>query len=182
MRSLRLAWIGLGLGMVLAGCASTPDSDTFGTFADSTEAIPRVETPSHPMQCAPYARERSGIDIHGDAAVWWDLAAGHYGRSRSPSIGSVLVLTGYASRHRGHVAVVTAITSDREIRVDHANWFGDGNIYRNDPVVDVSPNNDWSAVRVWDTRDNVLGLRVYSVKGFILPDDNDENTLLASGS
>ena len=58
----------------------------------------------------------------------------------------------------------------RQIRVDHANWLDDGRIYRNDPVIDVSPENDWSAVRVWDTRDNVLGARTYLVRGFIGPD------------
>jgi len=71
--------------------------------------------------------------------------------------------------HRGHVAVVTAVDSSREIRIDHANWLDDGAIYRDDPVIDVSPDNDWSEVRVWNTRANQLGTRTYLVRGFIGP-------------
>ena len=155
--------------LMLAGCASDPAYSSLD--APATESS--IETPDQPMQCVPYARARSGIDIHGDAALWWDLAAGKYDRTNTPSVGSVLVLTGYAGPTRGHVAVVMAVDSDREIRVDHANWFGDGRIYRNDPVVDVSPDNDWSAVRVWDTRDNALGARTYLVRGFIVPKRDD---------
>ena len=55
------------------------------------------------------------------------------------------MLTGYAGPGRGHVGVVSALVSDREIRLDHANWLGDGAIYIDDPVVDVSPENE----RIW---------------------------------
>jgi hypothetical protein len=76
--------------------------------------------------------------------------------------------------------VVTAIDSERQIRIDHANWLDDGRIYRNDLVVDVSPDNDWSEVRVWDARDHVLGSRIYSVRGFIGPDPAHDDDRLAN--
>ena len=58
---------------------------------------------------------------------------------------------------RGHLAVVREVVSPREIRVDHANWLDDGAIYLNDPVADVSPDNDWSAVRVWNIKTGAWG-------------------------
>ncbi len=128
-----------------------------------------METPDQPLQCVPFARAHSGIDLHGDAGSWWGLAEGRYPRSSEPQVGAVLVLTGYAGPHRGHVAVVTAIDSSRQIRVDHANWFGDGRIYWSNPVIDVSPDNDWSEVRVWNIRTGTLGARTYLARGFIGP-------------
>jgi hypothetical protein len=71
--------------------------------------------------------------------------------------------------------------SARQIRIDHANWLDDGRIYRNDPVIDVSPDNDWSAVRVWDTRDNVLGARTYTVRGFIGPGRDEDQRVASNG-
>jgi hypothetical protein len=92
----------------------------------------------------------------------------------------VLVLTGYAGPHRGHLAVVTEVESSRRILVDHANWLNDGRIYRNDPVVDVSPDNDWSEVRVWNAQSNTLGVRTYLVQGFIGPGREDGQERVAS--
>jgi surface antigen len=159
----------------LTACATAAAPDMSAISADGSS----IETPEQPLQCVPYARARSGIDLHGDAASWWGLAEGRYARSSTPSIGSVLVLTGYGPG-RGHLAVVTAIDSSRQIRVDHANWLSDGRIYRDDPVVDISPDNDWSEVRVWDARDNVLGSHTYIVRGFIGPDPDGGNDRLAS--
>jgi surface antigen len=130
---------------------------------------PRVVTPAKPISCVPFAREGSGIAIYGDAYTWWDQAHGRYGEYDTPRVGSVMVLIGYAGPKHGHLAVVRRIVSDREIRVDHANWLNDGNVYLNTPVVDVSDDNDWSAVRVWNPRDNRLGAGTYHVQGFIAP-------------
>jgi surface antigen len=188
--SLRFA-AAAACSMLLTACASSPDGTTYTTYAspDTSLSPPtpvtwdrgtQVETPDRPMQCVPYARAHSGIDLHGDAGSWWDLAAGRYARSSDPQLGSVLVLTGYAGPHRGHVAVVSAIDSPRQIRIDHANWLNDGKVYRNDPVVDVSPDNDWSEVRVWDERDQVLGVRTYLVRGFIGPASQDDSARVAS--
>src|ERR1700704_2390386 len=94
---------------------------------------------------------------------------GKFSRAFLPQSGSVLVLTDYAGPERGHVAVVRSLISTREIRVDHANWLGDGAIYLDDPVTDVSENNDWSRVRVWNIRTGGWGTRIYPVQGFIAP-------------
>jgi hypothetical protein len=132
---------------------------------------PSMVVASPSLSCVPYARQRSTIVIHGDAYTWWAQAAGRYAREALPRSGSVMVLDGYAGPKRAHLAVVTRIISPREIRVDHANWLNDGNIYLNSPVIDISPNNDWTAVRVWNNRDGHLGVKNYSVRGFITPFD-----------
>jgi CHAP domain-containing protein len=160
----------------LAGCASTSGFDLADNAPDTRGT--HVEAPPKPLECVPYARARSGLKIYGDASTWWDAAAGKYKRGNAPLLGSVLVLTGYAGPHRGHLAVVTAMDSDREIRVDHANWLNDGAIYRDDPVVDVSPDNDWSEVRVWNARAHAWGVRTYLVQGFIGPGDADQQVAL----
>lgn len=137
-----------------------------------SDAIPQqaeIITPSNPISCVPYAREHSGVEIHGDAVTWWDQAAGRYQRAHEPSLGAIMVLDDYAGPKHGHLAVVRAEDSPRQIRVDHANWLNDGAIYLNDPVVDVSPNNDWSAVRVFNPRTGAWGGRTYLVQGFIGP-------------
>ena len=72
-------------------------------------------------------------------------------------------------RSRGHLAVVTRIVSDREIVASHANWLNRGRIHVDTPIRDVSPKNDWSAVRVWYTPGKVLGKSVYPAYGFIYP-------------
>jgi surface antigen len=129
----------------------------------------RVVTPDSPLECVAYARSRSGIVIYGDAGTWWDKADGRYARGSEPLLGSVMVLTGYARPGRGHLGVVTNLLSEREIRIDHANWLDDGAIYLDDPVVDVSPENDWTEVRVWNPKTLSWGVRTYLVQGFIGP-------------
>jgi surface antigen len=101
------------------------------------------------LQCVPFAREASGVEIYGDANTWWVRAEGRYPRSSQPAPGSVLVVRGYRDTGRGHVAVVTRIESSRLIIVDHANWLNGGEISVDVPVLDVSPDNDWSQIRVW---------------------------------
>jgi hypothetical protein len=151
----------------LAGCA--------GDVMDYGEnPMPRehghamVENDGHkPLQCVPYARAHSDIKIYGDAYTWWDQAAGKYARGSEPLPGAVMVLNNYAGDNRGHVAVVKRQVSAREIRVDHANWLDDGSIYVNDPVEDVSSDNDWSMVRVYNLKSGGWGGKIYPVQGFI---------------
>ena len=156
------------LALGLSACASQPDY-----YAGALPAEPgrnlAEKSLAKPVQCAPYAREHSAVKIFGDANTWWDRAAGHFARNPLPRLGAVLVLTGYAGPDRGHVAVVRNLVSSREIRVDHANWLNDGSIYVNDPVVDVSEANDWSAVKVWNIKSGSWGTRIYAVQGFIGP-------------
>lgn len=155
----------------LAGCAS--DRAAYETYPEAMPEMAR-ETPAivpqlGPLQCVPYAREHSAVKLYGDAWTWWDKASGKFSRESVPESGSVLVLTNYAGPERGHVAVVRSLISAREIRVDHANWLGDGAIYLDDPVADVSAENDWSIVRVWNIRTGAWGARTYPVQGFIGP-------------
>jgi len=152
------------LALCLEGCASPMEYS----------AMPReygkavVENDPHkPLQCVPYAREHSAIKLYGDAYTWWDKAAGKYLRGAVPQAGAVMVLNNYAGADRGHLAVVRRVVGTREIRVDHANWLDDGSIYVNDPVEDVSSDNDWSAVRVYNLATGGWGSKVYPVQGFI---------------
>lgn len=136
-------------------------------------AGPRLESPSHfgtstRLSCVPYAREVSGIDLQGNAYEWWDEAEGVYPRSQVPSRGAVLVFAPHGNMSVGHLAVVTRLDSSREIRVTQANWLPH-RIERNQPVVDVSPCNDWTAVRVWYEPAHALGASVYPTYGFIRP-------------
>jgi CHAP domain len=174
---IRLATAAL-IASALAGCASSPDV-RYSDYTDRPTYGAKIENPDMPNECVPYARARSGIPIHGDANTWWAQAAGRYQREASPLLGSVMVLTGYASDGRNHLAVVSAMVDGREIRVDHANWLNDGNIYVDDPVIDVSANNDWSAVRVWNARTRAWGTRVYLVEGFIGPGPADDTEKVA---
>lgn len=156
--------------LCLAGCAGGEEYSrtSLELPAPVTEGT-RVETPAHPLECVPYARARSGVLLYGNAGTWWVSAEGHYVKSQTPRLGSVIVLTGYAGPGRGHVGVVSELVSAREIRLDHANWLGDGAIYLDDPVADVSPDNRWSEVRVWNPRSRSWGTRTYLVEGFIGP-------------
>jgi hypothetical protein len=149
------------------GCASTV-MDYSETPMPREHGKSVVENDNHkPIQCVPYAREHSGIKIFGDAYTWWDKAEGKYPRGSLPQAGAVLVLANYAGPQRGHVAVVRRVVSPREIRIDHANWLDDGSIYVNNPVEDVSSDNDWSMVRVYNLATGGWGVKVYPVKGFI---------------
>lgn len=125
-----------------------------------------------PISCVPYARARSGIQIAGDAWQWWDAAAGRYERGARPQPGSVLVIARTARLPSGHVAVVSRVLSSREVLVDHANWASGqarGRIHTDQRVVDVSPRNDWSLVRVWYPRINDLGATAFPARGFVHP-------------
>lgn len=154
------------VALALAGCASDDVMEYSEMPHKSGKSVVQAQN-QKPVQCAPYAREHSRIKIFGDAYTWWDRAAGKYPRGQAPQAGSVMVLHDYAGPTNGHVAVVRNLVSAREIRVDHANWLNDGSIYVNDPVMDVSADNDWSAVRVFNIKTGGWGSKVYPVQGFI---------------
>jgi surface antigen len=179
---LKLAAVAL-LAVALEGCAGPGDvMDYAQAPMPHAQGHAVIQEDTHqPLQCVPYARDHSGVKIHGDAYTWWDRAAGKYPRSGQPATGSVMVLHNYAGPDRGHVAVVRALVSQREIRVDHANWLDDGSIYVNDPVEDVSSENDWSLVRVFNLKTGAWGGRVYPVQGFIGGFDQGRPDLMAGG-
>ena len=129
------------------------------------------------LQCVPFARENTGIELTGNAVTWWDNAAGVYERGARPEVGSVLNFRATGRMHLGHVAVVSNVINSRNVQIDHANWSGRGVITRNVTVVDVSPGNDWSAVRV-ALADGDFG-NVYPTYGFIY-DRPDRGTMVAN--
>ena len=128
---------------------------------------PRVIRTRKRYECVTFARAMTGLDLFGDARTWWAKARGLYNEITRPRPGAVMVFARSRRLRLGHVAVVQKIVSSREVRVDQANWGNDGRINVNAPVVDVSPNNDWSMVRVWDSRIRALGTHIYRLKGFL---------------
>ena len=132
------------------------------------------------MECVPYARHVSGIDLTGDAYLWWGEAAGRYQRGNIPAAGSVLNFRSNGRMRLGHVAVVTEVVNQREIVVTQANWggpgFARGGISTGISVVDVSPGNDWTAVRVALGHSPHYG-SVYPTYGFIYGHDTPDTVM-----
>jgi surface antigen len=121
------------------------------------------------LQCVPFARQMSGIEIRGNAKTWWYQAEGRYERGNTPREGSVLAMPGSGKMRLGHVAMVSKIVSDREILLTHANWSHRGGIERNVRAIDVSDKGDWSRVRIWYAGNGDLGTSSYPAHGFIYP-------------
>ncbi|MES2497804.1 MAG: CHAP domain-containing protein [Pseudomonadota bacterium] len=126
------------------------------------------------LQCAPFARVFSGIQLFGAAASWWNQAVGKYLRGNTPEIGSVMVFKAIGSMRSGHVATVTQVVSERVIKITHANWSiingRRGQVERDVTVVDASSNGDWSKVKVWFAPIGKVGTTAYPVNGFIYKD------------
>jgi len=138
-------------------------------FALVSSCVLLTATPASAQfwQCAPYAREISGIAIRGNANTWWSQAAGRYDRGNRPEVGSVLSFKSTRRMRVGHVAMVSAVVSDREVLLTHANWSRRGGIERDVRAIDVSEAGDWSAVRVWYGPQHGLGTSTYPTNGFI---------------
>ncbi len=132
------------------------------------------------VSCVPYARSASGIDLPGNAWEWWSNAAGVYARGSMPKIGSVLTFRSNSRMRLGHVAVVSRVINPREIEVDQANWGPGGHVSQGVAVVDVSEDNDWTAVRVELAEGAAFGA-VYPTYGFIY-DQRDTGTMIAANA
>jgi hypothetical protein len=132
------------------------------------------------LQCVTFVREETGVQLTGNAAIWWNEANGLYDRGHAPEPGSVLSFRGAGRMRLGHVAVVRNVVNSREIEIDHAHWAG-GGIYRDIPVIDVSPDNDWTAVRVALRRGGEFG-SVYPTNGFIYDRTPTARILTATAS
>jgi len=130
------------------------------------------------LQCVPFARENSGIELTGNAVNWWNKAVGIYERGSRPEVGSVLNFRANGRMSLGHVAVVSRVIDGRNVEIDHANWASRGAVNRNINVVDVSPQNDWTAVRVALGQSGDFG-SVYPTYGFIY-DRPDHGTMVAN--
>ncbi|WP_397594625.1 CHAP domain-containing protein [Sphingorhabdus sp.] len=135
-------------------------------------------TPAHALneglQCVPFARALTGVEIRGDAHSWWDQAEGRYERGSRPKVGAVMTFIPHGNMRLGHVAAVRRIIDKRTLLISHANWstIGGvrGHIEEDVRVIDVSEENDWSRVRVWYTPNGALGTTEWPLHGFIYPD------------
>jgi hypothetical protein len=140
-----------------------------GTLLASSPAAALYEG----LQCVPYARALSGVDIRGDAHTWWGKAAGIYERGQAPRVGAVMAFRPHGSMRLGHVAAVRKIIDKRTVLISHANWSTIGGVrghIENDVmVVDASDDNDWSRVKVWYSPNNALGTTEWPLHGFIYP-------------
>ena len=149
------------------------------TIGDLEDKLSAPALASDYLQCVPFARDESGVQLFGAAKSWWHQADGTYDRGNEPRKGAVLAFASSRSMPSGHVAVVSKVLNAREIMIDHANWSPIGNrrgqIERNVRVMDVSPNNDWTMVRVWYAPIGDLGLRANPVHGFIYPSNDGHN-------
>lgn len=131
------------------------------------------ELPAY-LQCVPYARQVSGVQIYGDAWTWWDQAEGRYARGHVPRSGAVMVFEPHGSMRLGHVAAVSRVIDTRRVLLRHANWSPidgrRGQVEDHVLALDVSLDNDWSEVRVWYAPIGDLGTTAWPVHGFIYPD------------
>lgn len=162
---------GLLIGCGLIALAATPLAAKIAVDDDAVvDGGGSAALPPY-LQCVPYARQVTGIQIRGDAWTWWDQAEGRYARGFWPKVGAVMALKPHGNSHLGHVAAVSRIIDSRTILIRHANWSPingrRGQIEDNVKVIDVSEANDWSAVRVWYAPIQALGGSVWPVQGFI---------------
>ncbi|HEX5262338.1 MAG TPA: CHAP domain-containing protein [Phenylobacterium sp.] len=145
-------------------------------------------------QCVPFARLISGIQIFGDAYTWWQQAIGKYDVGFQPKAGAVLCFKPTERMRLGHVAVVSQVLTDRIVQITHANWSpiegSRGKVEKDVTLVDVSPEGNWSQVKVWYDPSRDLGGSTYATYGFIYQDarakilastgiSNAENTAIA---
>ena len=122
----------------------------------------------HVIQCVAYAKSASEVVLRGNARDWWHNAAGVYERGMAPKSGSVLNFRATRRMPLGHVAVVRDVVDSRTIVIDQSHWAQAG-ISHNVSVIDVSPNNDWSAVRVALNSNSHNYGSIYPTYGFIYP-------------
>lgn len=148
---------------------ATPGLEQSDEDAPQLASLGSIEIERQKISCVPYARQISGIQLKGDAWRWWEAAQGVYKRGNKPEVGAIVVMSKKKGLERGHLAVVTAIVSDRILQIDHANWKH-GEIHRGSFIMDVSKANDWSKVRVWYPPIADFGTGVYPISGFIYPE------------
>ena len=145
-------------------------------------------------QCVPFARLVSGIQLFGDAYTWWQQAIGKYDVGFQPKAGAVLCFKPTQRMRLGHVAVVSEVLTDRIVQITHANWSpiegSRGKVEKDVTLFDVSPEGNWSQVKVWYDPSRDLGGSTYQTYGFIYQDtrakilattglSNAENTAIA---
>ncbi|WP_422365293.1 CHAP domain-containing protein [Pelagibius sp.] len=166
-----------------------PDARGRG-LQSSFAALPRLPLPTRPrpaiisagrhLECVPYTRKLSALQIRGNAWTWWGKAKDRYRRGAIPQAGAVMVLSKTRRLRYGHLAYVAEVMNEREVLVHQANWLNRGRIHRYTPVRDVSENNDWSVVQVWYTPGQRYGSGRYPIQGFIYPNEHNLDIRQAS--
>ncbi|WP_428487999.1 CHAP domain-containing protein [Rhodopila sp.] len=146
------------LCLTLAACGTSQTGLRAGDYVGRSISI----------ECAPFARALTDMHLSGSAADWWSQAAGRYVRTHGPEVGSILVFGRSGRLPAGHVAVVSRVAARRQILVTQANWVHH-RVTEDQPVLDVSPAGDWSAVRVWWPPSRQMGTSDYRTYGFIRP-------------
>ena len=153
------------LAFALIACAAPALAEDRMDFASNGAELDAY------LQCVPYAREVSGIDLYGDAHTWWEQAQGRYATGTTPRVGAVMAFRPHRSMQLGHVAAVSRVLDSRRVLLDHANWSPingrRGQIEKDVLAVDVSAANDWSEVRVWYAPLGKVGTTAWPVEGFI---------------
>ena len=153
----------------LAACANHPPSPAAPT---TSHLAANGDLPA-PIQCVPFVRELSGVNLYGNAYTWWDsaLAAG-YQRGNVPIPSSVLVLKKSNRLVNGHVAMVRNVVDPEHVELTHANWGHDEAtrrlVHNAMPARDVSPRHDWTSVELFNEQAGVWG-QPYEAWGFIYP-------------
>ncbi len=159
--------------LLLVALAASPASARAIDIDDRDAGGAAVDGLPPYLQCVPYARQVSGIQIFGDAHTWWDQAEGRYARGTRPRVGAVMAFQPNGNSRLGHVAAVSKVIDSRTVLIRHANWSPingrRGQIEDNVRAIDVSPENDWSEVRVWYGPSQTLGSTHWPLAGFIYP-------------
>jgi hypothetical protein len=119
------------------------------------------------------------VSLSGAADSWWDEASGRYTRSDRPEIGAVLVFHRSDRLPSGHVGVVSRVISARRVELTQANWVH-REVTVDQPVIDVSPDNDWTLVRVFWPPSGQMGTTEYPTYGFIRANHPATREILAA--
>ncbi len=169
------------LGLMVAVTAATCFSTPAGAHLRHHHAGRRYAgVAPHVIQCVAFVRAASDIALRGNAVNWWQKAEGVYARGTAPEVGSVLNFRAISRMRLGHVAVVTDMVDSRTIQIDQSHWNANG-ISRNVSVIDVSQNNDWSAVRVELGHRGTFG-SIYPTYGFIYPRADTSGEIITARS
>ena len=171
------------------------DTDTAMTMHTDTEASPTAQARRNAVHTALIRRARASSEpeaawlyleaahVVGQQRLWphtlthahmlrLALRTGDAGETLGQVMRLALVPLGHLSGRLplGHVAVVSRVVERRVLMLTHANWSrfnGErGHAERDVTLYDVSPDNDWSEVKVWFRDSEGLG-SIYPVKGFI---------------
>ena len=163
-----------GFLATFAVVAVPAQADGRAMFDNRAAAAPSGNELPPYLQCVPYARQQTGISIYGDAHTWWKQAKGKYKRGSQPRAGAVMAFRPHGNMKLGHVAAVSKVINSRTVLLRHSNWSPingrRGQIENDVRAVDVSPNNDWSEVRVWYHPIQSLGKTAWPINGFIYSD------------